>query len=147
MIATITEELIASKARESEKKVSDNTPIVDNLSGLNVVEEQEEDTTDPSKQKKEYEVMRLKYYADFNSATFFSLTFEYKWRYSYSNDELAGFLMEAFSLMALQLMIASAVMIYGTGQEKTDGTGEVIDQLSNFSIQISYMMVNIAIHH
>jgi hypothetical protein len=45
--------------------------------------------------------MRLKYYPDMNSATFFALTFEYKWKYKFSDQDLSDLFKECFGLFMI----------------------------------------------
>lgn len=57
--------------------------------------------------------MRLKYYADMNSATFFAMTFEYKWKYKYSDQDLSDLFKECSMLLMLQLLLSLLILVYG----------------------------------
>ena len=57
--------------------------------------------------------MRLKYYPDLYSATFFSLTNFYKWKYKLNDDIISTLIFESYFLMLTQMALAFLLVAYG----------------------------------
>ena len=80
-----------------------------------------------------------------NSAIFFALTFQYKWRYKFSDTELATMIQESLSLKMIQLFLTALILFYSQhslGLEKD----EEIEMRSQFSTQIAHFLVCVVIH-
>jgi hypothetical protein len=73
------------------------------------------------------ESLRLKYYPDFNSSTFFSFTYQYKWRYSFTDDDQQGLLKECFFMMFIQLILSVIIVYSSVSSKKTT-------QVASFSV-------------
>ena len=55
--------------------------------------------------------MELTYFQDMYSATFYSITNEYKWKYQYTDEDIAGFLNESFALMIIQFCLTALILV------------------------------------
>ena len=60
-----------------------------------------EDKTIRFKAPNKADCLRFKYKADMNSATFFAMTFEYKWKYKYSDQDLSDLFKECTMIMTI----------------------------------------------
>ena len=78
-----------------------------------------------------------------NSATFFAMTFEYKWKYKYSDQDLSDLFKECFMLLMLQLLLTLLILIY-SGNTVTTGRGDLAN--AKFEVQAAYFMVNVVVH-
>ena len=57
--------------------------------------------------------MRVKYYADMYSATFFCLSNQYKWKYKFTDDDISHLLFECYCMMLIQFSLAYMIVVYG----------------------------------
>jgi hypothetical protein len=89
------------------------------------------------------EKLRLKYYPDMNSATFFAMTFEYKWKYKYSDQDLSDLFKECFMLIMMQLLLTILIVVY-SGNRVESGKENLAN--AKFEVQAAYFLVNIVIH-
>ena len=54
--------------------------------------------------------MRCKYAPDIYSATFFSLTNEYKWKYKFTDAEISSFLTESYAILFIQMLLTFMIL-------------------------------------
>ena len=80
-----------------------------------------------------------------NSCTFFALTFEYKWKYKYSDKDLSDLFKESIMIMTLQVVLSVLIVFYsGSLNTGFDKQGKL--QSAKFEIQAAYFLVNLVIH-
>jgi hypothetical protein len=78
-----------------------------------------------------------------NSATFFAMTFEYKWKYKYSDQDLSDLFKECFMLLMLQLLLTFLILIF-SGNSVESGKENLAT--AKFEVQGAYFLVNVVIH-
>jgi hypothetical protein len=78
-----------------------------------------------------------------NSATFFAMTFEYKWKYKYSDQDLSDLFKECFMLLMLQLLLTFLILLY-SGNSVESGKENL--ETAKFEVQAAYFLVNVVIH-
>ena len=78
-----------------------------------------------------------------NSATFFAMTFEYKWKYKYSDQDLSDLFKECFMLLMLQLLLTFLILLY-SGYSVESGKENL--ETAKFEVQAAYFLVNVVIH-
>ena len=49
-----------------------------------------------------------------NSAIFFALTFEYKWRYKFSDEELSTMIQESMALKMIQFFLTALILFFSS---------------------------------
>lgn len=87
--------------------------------------------------------LRLKYYPDMSSAAFFAMTFEYKWKYKFSDQDLSDLFKECYMLLMIQVLLTLLILFYSENAADS-GRGHLMN--AKFEIQAAYFLVNVVVH-
>jgi hypothetical protein len=79
-----------------------------------------------------------------NSATFFAMTYEYKWKYKFSDQDLSDLFKECFMLFMIQILLTIMIYVYGGNSVQTGKENNY--ENAKFEVQAAYFLVNIVIH-
>ena len=71
------------------------------------------------------------------------MTFEYKWKYKYSDQDLSDLFKECFMLLMLQLLLTFLILLY-SGNSVESGKENL--ETAKFEVQAAYFLVNVVIH-
>lgn len=85
--------------------------------------------------------MRCKYSPDIYSATFFSLTNEYKWKYKFTDSQISSFITESFAILFVQTLLTFMILSQ-TKKDSTFEAGEV-----PFDVTGAQLIANIVLHY